>query len=980
MRCKTGLVVLAVHLLFWGDAYAQRHLYTTYSMKEGLVQNSVRDFFQDSNGFIWIGTWEGLSKYDGNRFINFTTANGLSHSMVNDIIEPTKGAIYITCNDGTLNLIRNGIPHHIPTERIVINNIRAIGNKWIATSDHHGLYEFKNGTLTKPEQAYPDDNYYQIGLFNDSLYIAQSDTSLQLLTMNYELYAIISGPQKLYPETGLLTDSKKRTWVGTVSGLKLLAPNQEKGKPLRFAELPSAFNIPFLKTAWVKDIIEDADGNFWIATLSGLVKISADGSYEIMTEKNGLPASDIDCLFQDREKNIWIGTSRGIAKIVTRAGIKIYNEEAGLKSNNIGFIFPNNDGTLLTGTSLFLQHFDTRNAVFNSLPVDRNYFSDGGPASALSFLREKNLSTNFLVFSSRYPGHIFFSPSSSGAYFAFQDQQGNYFFPSTAGLMFGHEFGKWEQIFFREDCRIMMIDRSNDLWLGTLDSGLVRIRYEYRKDTPHLLSLQRFFPDKGFRALYQDSKGYIWAGTRFNGVYRLDPEDPAQPQLQFDQTSGLTSNRIVSIAEDKQGAIWLNFYNGLDKLLPTTNGYRVFSYSRYNNYFTNIQSLVFDTNHSMWLATTQGLVNIVEEQIDKLGPLPVYITSATMGDSIYHDVDNETVSLNYRNRRVQFEFAAAGFINEKQHRYTYRLVGSNNPQWSNASTDHSVSYANLQPGNYRFEVRNLGWNEEWGPVRSLSFEIRSPFWQTAWFIVAIALLIATILILLVKRRIRLIRKESSLKQKITETEMMALRSQMNPHFIFNCLNAIDNLIQTNQKDKATTYLSRFAKLVRNVLDSSKNNVVPFHKDYESLQLYLQMEQFRCNNRFEYELDADQELLQGDLRVPPLIIQPFVENAIHHGLLNKESNDRKLQISARIEKDHILYRISDNGIGRAKAKELKAINKPEHQSYGIQITEERIHLYNQKHRSADDVTITDLYNNNGHTGTLVMIKLKIADNI
>jgi sensor histidine kinase YesM len=155
----------------------------------------------------------------------------------------------------------------------------------------------------------------------------------------------------------------------------------------------------------------------------------------------------------------------------------------------------------------------------------------------------------------------------------------------------------------------------------------------------------------------------------------------------------------------------------------------------------------------------------------------------------------------------------------------------------------------------------------------------------------------------------------ALKRKALELEMQALRAQMNPHFIFNCLSAIDNLIQTSQRDKATSYLSRFANLIRGVLDSSKNNLISFQKDFDTLKLYLEMEQFRCNNKFSYQLDADQELLDGDYKVPPLIVQPFVENAIHHGLLNKKDSNRQLMVHARLLDSHIVYTISDNGIGR-----------------------------------------------------------------
>ena len=217
-------------------------------------------------------------------------------------------------------------------------------------------------------------------------------------------------------------------------------------------------------------------------------------------------------------------------------------------------------------------------------------------------------------------------------------------------------------------------------------------------------------------------------------------------------------------------------------------------------------------------------------------------------------------------------------------------------------------------------------------------------------------------------------KQAALQKKSLQLEMQALRAQMNPHFIFNCLSAIDTLIHTGNADKATVYLSRFARLIRLVLDSLKNNLVPFQKDFETMQLYLELEQFRCNHKFSYSLMADSDLQNGDYKVPPLIAQPFIENAIHHGLLNKTDDNRKLEIMASLVEGQIVYSITDNGIGRRKAAVLKELNKPEHQSYGIDITRERVNLHNRNGLNTD-VTITDLEEVDGRPlGTKAVVKI------
>ena len=236
---------------------------------------------------------------------------------------------------------------------------------------------------------------------------------------------------------------------------------------------------------------------------------------------------------------------------------------------------------------------------------------------------------------------------------------------------------------------------------------------------------------------------------------------------------------------------------------------------------------------------------------------------------------------------------------------------------------------------------------------------------------------------LMANKIKSIQSEESLQQaeiemlgineKLTAAKLEALRSQMNPHFIFNCLNSIDNLIQNNEKEKATLYLSKFAKLIRSVLETSKSNAIPCWKDMETLRLYIELEEFRWDKKFTYELHVANEILYGDYKVPPLVIQPFVENAIHHGLLNKIDADKKLIITVTAGENFIYYCIEDNGVGRAKAGAYKEINKSPYESMGMQITIDRINLFNQQKNGS--VKITDLFNQlNEAAGTKVEVTL------
>ena len=205
----------------------------------------------------------------------------------------------------------------------------------------------------------------------------------------------------------------------------------------------------------------------------------------------------------------------------------------------------------------------------------------------------------------------------------------------------------------------------------------------------------------------------------------------------------------------------------------------------------------------------------------------------------------------------------------------------------------------------------------------------------------------------------------------TELELQSLRAQLNPHFIFNCINSIDAFIHSNDKYNATIYLNKFARLLRNILDSSKLTTVPFTKDIDTLKLYIELEELRNENKFNTVFSIDDDLLNNDYRVPALIIQPFVENAILHGLRNREDNNGILQIEIKKDENSIKYSIRDNGIGR-KAAGLIAQNKES--SYGMQMSYDRIKLFNKEEKAS--VQVVDLYKDNISAGTEVKVLLNI----
>lgn len=972
MRCAPIVVIVILLLDSFRPLLAQQYIFKNYTVNDGLVANYVHRIFQDSKGFLWIATWEGLSKYDGHKFTNFNTNNGLSHNLVNDFYESENGELFIATNGGGIDLINGNkvIPKAVPSTVIINRFLKYPNHPVIVSTDGNGLQEFKDGKLIKPTQPFPDNTYNNIVTLNDSLFIASSNYSIQVLDLNYKLYAKLFDSATHFTDNMFYKDAKSRIWTGASSGLKLLLLPAQRNIPLKKISPPSPFALPVLQRNNVNDIFEDSDGTTWIATSSGLIKINSNGIHQLITTKDGLISDNINRIFQDKEKNIWFGTTSGLSKLVVNLDIRTYKSGDGLLSNKLFFTVPLKSGYVLTGGTRGVQLFNKESTTFTTVLKNENepfFVAIDGDQSLFLFSKHKMalFDTTLLKINDKAS----FEYSNINAHVYHRDKNGIFFAGNDAGLFYLTANSTKPELFLQHVVTSLLFDKDGHIWIGTWDKGLYRINYSVQGSSLKILSREHFLENNLIRSLFEDSEGNIWAGTRYNGVYRL-AKNEFKSVLNFNQNTGLTSNWVANIAEDKKGNIWLGFYTGLDKVIKDGIAFRVFNFSRISNCFAQIVSMRTDDEGILWLATTEGMVRVTDGEIDKLPPLPIYITKIISSDSIYSP-NVEELKLDYRHDEIQFEFSTPSFINEKQVEYSYRLIGGSHNEWTQAGNQHSISYANLKASDYRFEVRVRGWNGDWSEPAAFSFSIRPPVWETTLFRASAIILIAGLIFYFFRRRIREVRHEAEMKRRIAETEMMALRAQMNPHFIFNCINSIDALIQSNDKYQATVYLNKFAKLIRNILDSSKQNVVTLSKDLETLQLYIDLEQFRTENKFSAEIKAESSLLQDDYKIPPLIIQPFVENAILHGLKNRPDNEGKLSVSVSRRNGHIEFIIEDNGVGRSIA--INGIQNDK-KSYGIQMSVDRVKIFNNEETAS--VAITDLEKNGKATGTKVQVLLNI----
>jgi len=346
----------------------------------------------------------------------------------------------------------------------------------------------------------------------------------------------------------------------------------------------------------------------------------------------------------------------------------------------------------------------------------------------------------------------------------------------------------------------------------------------------------------------------------------------------------------------------------------------------------------------------------------------------------------QKLSLSYFQNEITIETGIIDYYTKGSSRIRYKLENINE-NWQVAPANYTIRYDGLPPGKYWLVMQaSNAANDFNGPEKKLLIHIHPPFWKTWWFLTTAIILLAILFYLVMrwrfkqkfKSQLKQSEKEkelAELKQKGTELEMQALRAQMNPHFIFNSLNSINRFILQNERAQASEYLTKFSKLVRLILQNSQVSLIPLESELESLELYLNLEALRFNYHFDYKISVPKDMDISALQVPPLILQPYVENAIWHGLMHKEEKGH-LGVEISEEDDHLYFKITDNGIGREKAAVLASKSATKHKSMGLRITANRIAIL-QKSKTLEPVTINDLVNADGTAaGTEVTIKMPV----
>ncbi len=1025
--------------VFLGAQGTANYSFTHIDQTDGLSHNTVQNIGQDSRGFIWILTLNGLQRYDGYRFVNYPdVTRQSSFSIIHDsqlYVDTAHQQVYVIkgARADVLNLKNNKLSN-VLLEEVLIKR-RTSDEELFSRNENDDQYFFDDfGYVSYPKtSSIPNASLFNVnpGQYHRSTSVVKDPDNGDIWTHDFNHFLIAQKDSKKILSSGaghpdhpllrqltaqfgdnasirfLLLDSHRNLWISTWRD-ELMRYNLDSQLLIRYSLDEIKKKQPGHKanaTLLVQAMYEDRQGNLWIGTdFAGLLAydrqrddfdfiLSDDG------KSNGLRYSfSIFSIFQDRNDNLWVGTDRGINifnpyKNYFQILRPATTPDSLLSQYSINDVIETTSGDILIATwgggisvydkdwkylrNIRFQGVTEHNLVWSFVKHDdgtiwagtqQGYIHQYDPvlSTVKTIHPEVFESSTIIMMTKDQDGNILFG-LHNGKIVVWNKKENEFYPYRDKSVNVNVRFPSIENIF---------VDASNRCWVAT-GSGLREF------DIAGRTYVGLFLPDStdanvgiNFTGIEAYNDSLLMIGTFYRGLYLFNVKSRKFSKAAIFNSLNHTS--VFALKKDELGNYWFTTDYGLIKMDPRRSDPTVMNldHTLMHEAFNAVGfSEMLD---GRWMTTSNAEIFSFDPRaiLSHLDVTPaVHISGFRVFDQpVYIDSflsQHKPVVLSYDDNFITIEFSTLDFADVRQTNYVYRLTGINK-DWIRTSSHQMVEYTDLKPGKYEFEIKAEQGNG-FSAITSFPILIHPPWWATFGFRISCFLVALFAGYGLFKRRIRQIRQKSELSQRVSEMEMKALRAQMNPHFIFNCLSSIDNLIQTDQKSKATDYLAKFASLIRAILENSKANVIPCWKDLDALKLYLELESLRWENKIICHMHVDPEIQEGDYKVPPLVIQPFVENAIHHGLLNKVDGVKKLDIDVRMEDQNIKYTIADNGVGRAKAAAYKKLNKLSQVSYGVQMTNERINLFNQQANGS--VRITDLYDAESRpTGTKVEIWL------
>ena len=528
---------------------------------------------------------------------------------------------------------------------------------------------------------------------------------------------------------------------------------------------------------------------------------------------------------------------------------------------------------------------------------------------------------------------------------------------------------------------------NNDLWFGF--GAEEKYLVCYRRATGLFEKIEPISPS-GFHCakatqLLADLHGNLWIYAEQRWFIMNLATRVVQP---FGKENGLVTNNPSGICMDRDGNIWLATSFGLSRYDGQTKKLRTFYQTDglLSNVILNV-ALIDTAQNILFVSTDRGLCLFEPDKIGKAPEAgPTFITAIKVSENAIQLPENGKIYLPYNQNDLRIEFTGLHFNSNTQERFQYSMEREGKAaNWKDTGVDHFANFLNLAPGNYVFQARTANSDGIWSDATAtLAVRIYPPWWLTWTFQLSLLAVLAILTWWLYQRQIGHAAareaEKARVQQQLAELEMRALRAQMNPHFVFNALNSVQNFILKNDTREASRYLTKFARLMRLILENSESPMVPLAREIELLRYYIEMEALRFNQRFSVDIQIDPGLHAESIAIPGMLIQPHIENAIWHGLMHKDSAGKLLLSFEKSGDDTLICVIEDNGVGRDNAAMIEKNRVKNHRSTGLSNIRNRLDLLNAELKNDISFAFQDLKDAQGNAiGTRVIVRIPLVYN-
>ena len=950
--------------------FAQDPIAIKLTEKEGLPDVEFYDILEDPKGFIWLAADKGLFRFDGKDYVSYSNKEkrglsvfGLKLNSQNQVWCNNISGQFFYVKDNSLILfldLKNELKGELAQfffleDKLFIFSTNTVFSVDLKTKERKKIDLFSPYEFPAIRTPFKLNNkiYFTV---NDLVYTISKTNKVEVLdftTKNYgsSIFPILFG-------------------YGNATFLLLYDNTLNENHFFKMQE-NDFVAIPFpkeLKNNRIITISEYKD-DLWFCTNNGIVTVKKDKEEFVLKDvffKNDF----ITKSFVDKNETVWISTLNNGIFIVPSLQIKSYKDI--VVNEFIATVEKISATKIVIGTTkgnLFLLDLKTGKK-------DKIEIWNKRKIAALLFLKSKNtllISTEGAVYSYHFDTKKMISLKSlNNAKDLEQIGNSNQIvyagFDRATVLKFEkNALDKVKDLNYNRAYRIFYEGRKQNIFVSYVDNLVV---YD-SVFTPKILKYNgKSITAKG---ICKTNNDIVWIATFSDGIFGYKNN---QFLYKLDQKNGLKSLIIQDIKADKN-----------DLWIVTDKGIQVFD----SNASTFKPSLINNTtaigNIKELLVNDANIVFVSQEaiyEIDKkitsksYTPKAIYIKAITINER--DTLVQSHYSLPYDKNRIKITFHVNGYYPEDELRFEYRLLGLSEDWIALDKNLNFVNFTSLPSKEYVFEIRAKNSDGDEYLSDKINFHIKQPYWKKWWFVISLFVVAFGLIILFYRNKLAVNEKEKelALKKAKFENELATLKlenlkSQMNPHFIFNALNSIQEYIILNQKNLASSYLAKFADLIRAYLDHSSKGYISLREEIDCLNIYLELEKLRFENKFTYKITSI--VSNEEVKIPTMLIQPYVENAIKHGLLHKKT-DRVLEIDFKMLKEEQMLQciVLDNGVGRERASQLR---DKKHQSFATKATQNRLELLNFGKERKIGVTIDDLKNeNNDPIGTQVTLLIPI----